>query len=78
MTQNTRNRYNALVSVVRPALCALLLVACSSSEEAANETAKQAENASSQAATVTADADVTNVFAREERDATWTAQAGVR
>jgi hypothetical protein len=44
----------------------------------AAEAAKQGVGAANSGATVSADADVTNVYAREERDGTWTFHVSVQ
>lgn len=63
---------------VRPALCALLLVACSETGDPAAGDVKQEVGAANSSAASSADAHVTNVFAREEKDGTWTFHVSVQ
>jgi hypothetical protein len=66
------------MSIVRPALCTLFLVACSEAEVPTGEAAKGGLSGDESRATVSADAHVTNVYAREEKDGTWTFHVSVQ
>lgn len=73
----TADLYNVLVSPLRSILCAVFLVGCPDAEEA-DATKKAAALGAAKAAPAAAgDADVTNVFAREEADGSWTFHVSV-
>ena len=78
VTQVCFNRYNGAVSYVRPALCALFLFGCASNDQDAETAALADKDAAALASAASADADVTNVFAREEQDGTWTFHVSVK
>lgn len=65
------------MSCVRPALCALLLFGCAAAETTPAVAAQNTEGAVQSAPKAPGDADVTNVFVKEERDGTWTFHVSV-
>ena len=65
------------MSCVRPALCALLLFGCAAAETTPAEAAQNAIGSAQAATNTSGDADVTNVFVKEEGDGTWTFHVSV-